>query len=107
MAAKYQQIPRLDYLAAQGQGALVALRPEARKHIPAGWYGAVLQGFRGQLSVCRARLGEEVKASRLGLAEGEALQELASSEFWATLSTEPRTTTEPNSKDFSRTITSA
>jgi hypothetical protein len=85
MPAKYQQIPRLDYLAAQGQGALVALRPEARKHIHAGWYGAILRGWRGQLSTCRSRLGAEVEASRLGLAEGEALQQLASSEYWATL----------------------
>jgi hypothetical protein len=85
-----EQIPRLVDLAAAAQGGLTSLRPGARRHIAVGRYGDVLSGWRGEASVCRRRLSSEVKASRLELAEGDALIDLADSEYWATLPDEPR-----------------
>lgn len=90
MAAPIEQIPPLDELVCMGQGALTSRRPEARQHVESGWYGAVLRGWGGQASICRRRLGAEVAATRLPLAEGEALLQLAESEYWAALSRQPR-----------------
>jgi hypothetical protein len=75
---------------AQAQGGLTSLRPEAARHIAVGRYGDVLAGWRGEVSLCRSRLAGEARAARLPLAEGEALVELADSEYWAVLPAEPR-----------------
>jgi hypothetical protein len=85
-----QQLPRLVHLMAQAQGGLTSLRPAAVRHINSGRYGDVLDGWRGEASICRRRLSSEVVASRLPLASGEALVELADSEYWATIPAGPR-----------------
>ena len=85
-----QQLPQLVHLSAMAQGGLTSLRPEARRHIHAGRYGDVLDGWRGEISLARRRLAAEARAGRLPLAEGEALVELADSEYWAVLPAEPR-----------------
>jgi hypothetical protein len=62
---------------------LVAARPGAAAHIYAGRYGDLIAGWGAQAAIVRARLASEVLATRLRLATGRSLEELAASEFWA------------------------
>ena len=60
---------------------LVAVRPSAAPHIETGRYARPFVGLRGQFLRARARLAEEARAARLPTSEGDALTELASSNF--------------------------
>lgn len=70
--------------------ALLAARPRAKRHIYAGRYGDVLHGWAAQAALVRARLAREIVATRLGLSTGQALAELASSEYFAELEPDPQ-----------------
>lgn len=60
---------------------LVDVRPSAAPHIETGRYARPFVGLRGQFLRARARLGEEARAARLTTSSGDALTELASSNF--------------------------
>lgn len=84
------QLYRISEVLGPAVDALVAARPRAKKHIWGGRYGDVLHGWAAQAALVRARLAREIIATRLGLADGQALAELASSEFFAELEPEPQ-----------------
>ena len=60
---------------------LVEVRPTAAPHVVAGRYGDLIAGQTGQFRVLRGRLVQEALAARLPFAAGEALTDLAASEY--------------------------
>lgn len=86
-------LPIVDDAIARGILRLKELRPNATPFIISGegTYADVFAGFRAQLLLLRRRLADEVKSRRLNLAEGKALIELAASEFFAEIVSEPQT----------------
>ncbi len=79
------QLPLLDDIMARGADALIAARPTATGHHESGEYGKLLHGWRAELALVLAYVSSEIRASRLPLAKGEALLQLLSSEFLATI----------------------
>ncbi|HEU4728383.1 MAG TPA: hypothetical protein VFT22_10850, partial [Kofleriaceae bacterium] len=85
------QTPNVDQIIATGIDALLAQRPSAGPFVHSGHYGDIFAGWRAQLLLLNRRLVDECKAGRLPLAEGKALIELAASEFFAELPSDPQT----------------
>lgn len=89
-------MPRTSELLTPAIGALLgdlAGRQRQRRavHAVQGRFGDVIRGWSGQAEVVRKRLVDEIIAARLILDnQGEALRQLAASEFWASLPDEPR-----------------
>jgi hypothetical protein len=91
----FDQIPRIpDLMALAVDGLLGSLTGERRtaraRHAITGFYGDVLRGWGAQAQVVQRRLVTEVMARRLGGAQGDALSQLAKSEFRITLPDDPR-----------------
>ena len=89
------QIPRLCDLLAPAVDALLGdltgARREARmRYANVGRYGDLMRGWAAQAAVVRARLAKEVIAARRKLASGEGLADLAKSEFFAELPSDPQ-----------------
>lgn len=91
------QVPRMPDLMAAAVDALAAgldndRAREARiHHANHGRFGDVLRGFNGQGQVTRARMSREIIATRnFDSNTGQALRELASSEYFATLEDSPQ-----------------
>lgn len=82
-------LPPLSVAIAAGTTTLVGLRPQAEPFVSSGVWSHVFKAWRAQLSLLRARSANEVGCSRLGLATGDALRELASSEFSSEIPPEP------------------
>lgn len=74
-------IPTLGEVIGPAKEKLVELRPRAENHVEQGRYGLIVEGWRGQLAPVRARLADEVRASRLPTSEEQALTELTRSEY--------------------------
>jgi hypothetical protein len=74
-------LPGLAAVIGVAKDRLIAVRPSAQPFVESGTYATVFRGWRGQYSVCRARVGSEVQAARLSMATGDALTELAASNF--------------------------
>ncbi|WP_438029018.1 hypothetical protein [Sorangium sp. So ce233] len=74
-------IPTVGQVIGRAKERLVELRPNAERQVENGTYGLVIEGWRGQLAPVRARLADEVLASRLPTSEGQALTEFARSEY--------------------------
>lgn len=83
------QIPSLADIVQAARDKLAALRPRAgtdavlRSELTTGRYGDILAGWGAQARLNRDRLASEVVATRLPLADGKELRDLARSEFWA------------------------
>lgn len=93
------QIPRMaDLLAASVDallGDLTGGRRDARERYAqsgptGGRFGDVIRGWRGQAEVIRARLTKEVMATRLDRCGGQELKDLARSEYFAELPSDPQ-----------------
>lgn len=85
-----EQVPRLSELLTPGIDALVAIRPNAARHIAEGRYGAVVEGLAAQAALCRARLADECASARLELAElGLPLYDLVT-EYGAVVDPNPK-----------------
>ena len=82
-------IPTVGQVIGRAKERLVELRPNAERHVEDGVYGLVIEGWRGQMAPVRARLADEVLASRLPTSQGQALTELARSEFDTPRNAEP------------------
>jgi len=83
-------VPTRNEILSAGAIALGEARPTAVRHLRKGRWGDVHQGWWAQYAVVRARLAEEVTASRAGTASGEALREFAESVLWRLIPDEPR-----------------
>lgn len=86
-------LPIVDDAIARGVIKLKALRPSAAPFLISGGgrYFDPFAGWRAQLMLLRNRVADEVASRRLTLAQGKALVELASSEFFADLNPDPQT----------------
>lgn len=82
---------------------LIEARPRAEQHIVAGRYGDFVEGWGAQAAICRSRLARELIATRLRLATGQELVELAASEYWASRDSAP--TAALGSVQLTRTVT--
>jgi hypothetical protein len=87
------QIPSPSAIVTPAIDALVSARPRALKYLNAGQgrYTSVVRAWRAQAARLLLRDAAEARASRLSLAEGEALRELAASEFETSLDFTPQT----------------
>jgi hypothetical protein len=74
-------IPRVEDAVTAALNALIAARPTALTHLDNGKYGNVVTGWRAQEAVLVQRIADEVRASRIATSFGQALRDLASSEF--------------------------
>lgn len=74
-------IPAIGEVIGRAKEKLVELRPRAERHVEGGTYGLITKGWRAQMAPVRDRLADEVLASRLPTAEGQALTELSRSEY--------------------------
>lgn len=80
------QIPRLaDYRSAAAQ-FLYDNRRRAYGHLYSGRYGDPVEGWVAQAAICRSRLADEMRQSRLTMASGDGLRELVLSEYFGILS---------------------
>lgn len=79
------QLPRVCDLMTPATQALVDARPNAIKAAYAGRYADVLRGWEAQAARFRRYIAAECAAARLPTSVGQALLELAGSEYWATL----------------------
>jgi hypothetical protein len=79
------QIPRLaDYRSAAAQ-FLYDNRRRAYGHLYSGRYGDPVEGWVAQAAICRSRLADELRQSRLTMATEDGLRELVLSEYFAIL----------------------
>jgi hypothetical protein len=90
-----EQVPRLDDLQAAAITALLgdltgAERDAVELHAHRGRYGDVVRGLRSQASIVRNSWVRELMAKLLPFAEGQALIQLADSEFFARLPNLPQ-----------------
>jgi hypothetical protein len=78
-----RQIPTAAEIVGPGIDALVALRPQALKHIDDGTgnYAKVIRGLEAQAKLMLRRLSAEAVAANLDLATDQELVEVADSEF--------------------------
>jgi hypothetical protein len=74
-------LPTPQEIVGPAKDRLVAVRPTAEGHVDRGAYAIVFDEWRAQSVVARRHLVDQVKATRLGLAEGQALTELAAGRF--------------------------
>src|SRR5690242_16854682 len=83
-------IPDLDACIGAAIEDLIAKYPNALRHINygKGRWSHLFTGWRAQGNLVTRRFGDEVVATRL-FSEGDALKQLAASEFNTVLSTEP------------------
>ena len=72
-----------------GERRLARMR-YAQSGVVGGRYGDVLRGWQGQAELIRARLTKEVLATRLDSSSGQELKDLAKSEYFAEIPSEPR-----------------
>lgn len=86
------QIPRPADLLTPFIDAICALRPGARYFFDRGIgnWSKLLEGLRGQARINLLRLASEAAATRLPLATGGALRELAKSEYETVLPSDPQ-----------------
>lgn len=70
--------------------AIVAERPKSVAFMRKGRWSHVIAGWRAQCDLNKARVADEMKSCRLGMAEGQSLRELAASEYNMTMSLEPQ-----------------
>lgn len=75
------QIPSPADVLGPGVDALLEARPTAAPYVDTGRWGDVIVGHRGQFGLARKRLAAEASAARLPFATGEALSDLARSEY--------------------------
>jgi hypothetical protein len=81
MTAPPAQIPGPADVIGPGIDALLEVRPSAAPHVDLGRYGDVIAGTRAQFEVARRRLVQETLGARLPYSEGDALTDLAASEY--------------------------
>ena len=81
MAAPPSQIPSTFDVVDAFVDRLVEERPTAAPHVVEGRYGDLIVGQTGQFRLLRGRLVQEALAARLPFAEGQALTDLAASEY--------------------------
>jgi hypothetical protein len=74
-------LPTIGQVIGAGKERFKELRPHTANAVDYGRYAAVFEGWRAQFALLRARLGDEVRAARLPFAEGQALTDLARSEY--------------------------
>jgi len=98
-------MPRMADLIGPAIDELLKHNPEAAKFIAEGRWGDVIAGIKAQGALIRRRLVSEIEATRLGHAKGQALHELAESEYGVLLNPEPRTAI--GEVALSRTVTNA
>jgi hypothetical protein len=82
-------LPPLSTAITVGTNTLVGLRPQAEPFVVSGVWGRVFDGWKAQLAKLRARAADELRASRLASASEDSLRELAASEFYASLPSDP------------------
>lgn len=75
------QVPSFADVVGRAVDRLVEVRPTAKPHVESGRYGDVVEAWRGQFELARGRLVSEVAAGRLSTASGDALSDIAASEF--------------------------
>ncbi len=83
-----QAVPNVGDVVGAGIDALVVARPKAAAHIEHGNYGDVIEGWRSQFELARARLADEFVATRLQ-DSGKPLTELCASNYDAPRREEP------------------
>lgn len=83
------QIPTPQSIVQPAIDKLVELRPRAERHVYGGRYGDIFEGWKAQARLNRDRLADEAVAARLPLASGDALRDLAHSEYWAEIDETP------------------
>ena len=71
-----------------GRARLGVLRPSAKRFTEKGRYGDLYNGWAAQFALLDQRRVDEARCARLPTSEGKALQELVSSEYLATVTTE-------------------
>lgn len=81
MATPPQQIPSTFDVLGPAIDRLVEVRPTVAPHLTTGRYGDLIAGQTGQFRVLRGRLVQEALAARLPFSEGQALTDLAASEY--------------------------
>jgi len=74
-------LPTVREVIGAARDGLTAERPGASEHLDTGNYGLLVEGWRGQFGVANRRLGDEAAAARLGSSTGQALRELAASNY--------------------------
>jgi hypothetical protein len=74
-------LPTIGQVIGAAKDRLIAVRPSAAPHVESGEWSLPITGLRGQFGRAARRLAEEVLASRLGSAAGDALSELAASNY--------------------------
>lgn len=75
------QIPGPADVIGPGIDALLEVRPTAGPYVDTGRWGDVIAGTRAQFEVARRRLVQEALAARLPYSTGDALTDLAASEY--------------------------
>lgn len=83
-------VPDVNLAIGQGIDALVALKPNALKHINggAGRYSHLFTGWKSQGNIVASRFADEAISTRL-ISSGVPLQQLCASEFDAVLPSDP------------------
>ncbi len=107
---EFPQFPRLADIESPAVDALLeGLSGERRvareRHAHIGRYGDLIRLWSAQGELVRARWAKESAARRLEFAKGQALRELADSEFFASLPSDPRKAL--GNVTVSRTVTNA
>lgn len=87
-------VPRPDEIIGPAIDALVAARPQVFRHLQGGptdsYYARVVKaGWRAQAALLLAQIGDEVASTRLGLATGPALLDLAADEYQTVVDASP------------------
>ena len=82
-------LPRLPDVVEYAKFRLGAVRPSAQRFIDAGRWGDPIAQWKAECSLVLHRLATEVCSARLGLAEGQALFDLVTSEFGAAIAAGP------------------
>lgn len=96
--------PAVDALLGDLTGARRAARERYAQSGPTGGrFGDILRGWRGQAEVIRARLTKEVMATRLDRCGAQELKDLAKSEYFAELPSDPQKAV--GEATLSRTVT--
>jgi hypothetical protein len=74
-------LPTIGDVIGAAKERLIEMRSSTVEHVEQGEYATVINGWRAQFAVERAYVAEEIKAARLPFSKGQALTELARSEY--------------------------
>lgn len=85
------QVPRVAQLVGPAIDAIVAARPGARPflNLGAGRWADLVAGWEAQAALIVRQIADEVTSARLRLAKGDALTQVAASEFFTLRTTGP------------------